>query len=135
MPKEYILSRQSAHRQLLSRNLLTSLVLHGRLITTESKAKFVKPLADRLLETAKNNQELATKRRVEAILTTKAASQHLYKTVVPTLRATATSHVRLVKTTGRRGDGAGRAALIICTKPPVVEPKATPKKTTKSRSK
>jgi len=124
---KFKLSRQKAHRVSLERNLLTSLVLHKRLVTTDAKAKQVKPLADKLLHKAQTDQNLSTKRSVGNILHTKKAVKELFEVVVPKLPKTKGSLVKLVKVEPRVGDRANRSALVITKKPEEIKKKTTKK--------
>lgn len=129
--KQAKLARQKAHRVSLQRNLLTSLVLHKRLVTTEAKAKQIKPLADRLLHQARADQGLNTKRRLASTLVTNQAVKELFTVIVPNLPAKNGSLVKLVKVAPRVGDQANQAALIISKKP---EPEKKPAKSKKDKT-
>lgn len=127
------LGRQKAHRVMLQRNLLTSLVLHRRIITTEAKAKLLQPVADHLLTIAQRSTD-ADKKRVGQYLLTPQAVTHLYKEIVPQLPAQKGSATRLIKTTTRHGDQAPRAALVIVQRPAPAKKVTKTTKTAKSKS-
>jgi len=107
------LSRQKAHRMSLSRNLLTSLVLEKRIITTEAKAKYILPEAEKFLKAAIGATD-ATRRLLAAQLTNNTAVKELFNKVVPELSAkTAGGLVKIIKVEARFGDQAKQAAVII----------------------
>ena len=118
------LSRLRDHREQLYRNLLTSLVLNGRIITTSAKAKAVKPLAEKIIVWGRSTK-LADQRRAASYMTTNAAAAKLMKMVkdVPSV----TGAIRLVRTTPRLGDNAPQIALIIRLKPVEAEKPKTAK--------
>lgn len=106
------LSRQKDHREQLLKNLLTSLVLNGRVVTTEAKAKALRPLAERFLTLAKSDS-LASRRQAASLLTTKAAAAKLTGEILPRVPAAGSGLVKLVRTTPRRGDNAPQIAVIL----------------------
>lgn len=122
------LSRLRGHRDQLLRNLLTSLVLNGRLTTTTAKAKTVRPLAEKLITLAKSPQ-LADRRQAASWVMTKPAMVALEKLAAATPGQTGL--VRLVRTTPRSGDNAPRSALIIRQNQPVKEKAKASKDETK----
>lgn len=114
MAKARKLSCKRDRRQLLHRNLLTSLVLCGRIVTTEAKAKDIKPIAEKLIGLARS-KNLADQRQAAIFLTTNAAILKLKEMVkdVPDV----TGAIRLVRTSPRKGDNAPQMAVIIRQKP------------------
>jgi large subunit ribosomal protein L17 len=71
------LNRSSGHRKALYRNLAQSLVEHERISTTLPKAKAIRPVIEKLITKAKN-QDLAARRAVLAFLPTEAAADKVY---------------------------------------------------------
>lgn len=126
MPKQYKLSRKSSNRQALINNLVSSLVLHGSIITTATRAKAVKPVAEGVLARAKN-LTLANQRYIRSTVNSKAA-EHLIKTLAANLNDSSSGLVRIVKVVARKGDAADRANLSIRKKKVVKEVKEEAKK-------
>lgn len=118
------LSRLAAHRQQLHRNLLTSLMLNGRIVTTQAKAKSVLPMAEKLISLAKSGT-LADRRQAATFLTTSAAVVKLGE--IAKASKTASGSIKLVRTAPRVGDNAPQCALIIRAEKVVEEVKAEPK--------
>lgn len=96
----------------MARNLLTSLMMEKRIITTEGKAKYIKPIADKVLRSAVDAND-ATKRRLAAIFTNNTATKELFGNIVPKLPKSTGSYIRIIKINSRAGDQADQAAVVI----------------------
>ena len=104
------LGRASGHRKALLRNQVTSLVLHGRIETTEMKAKSIKPLADKMITLGKRG-DLAARRQAAAFLLDPAAVKKLFDEVAPRYADRNGGYTRIIKTGVRRGDAAPMAII------------------------
>jgi large subunit ribosomal protein L17 len=107
------------------RNMATSLFLHGRIETTETKAKRLRPLAERLVTFAKRG-DLAARRRVIAQLMDKTAVHKLFTEVAPLVADRPGGYTRITKLGFRKGDNAPIAVIELVLEP--VTPKAVNKK-------
>jgi large subunit ribosomal protein L17 len=107
------------------RNMATSLFLHGRIETTETKAKRLRPLAERLVTFAKRG-DLASRRRVLAQLLDKTAVHKLFTEVAPLVADRPGGYTRITKLGFRKGDNAPIAVIELVLEP--VSPKAVNKK-------
>ena len=114
-----------AHERLMLRNMATSLFLHGRIETTETKAKRLRPLAERLVTFAKRG-DLASRRRVLAQLMDKTAVHKLFAEVAPLVADRPGGYTRITKLGFRKGDNAPVAVIELVLEP--VAPKAMNKK-------
>ena len=114
-----------AHERLMLRNMATSLFLHGRIETTETKAKRLRPLAERLVSFAKRG-DLAARRRVIAQLMDKTAVHKLFAEVAPLVADRPGGYTRITKLGFRKGDNAPMAVIELVLEP--VSPKAVNKK-------
>ena len=114
-----------SHERLMLRNMATSLFLHGRIETTETKAKRLRPLADRLVTFAKRG-DLASRRRVLAQLLDKTAVHKLFTEVAPLVADRPGGYTRITKLGFRKGDNAPIAVIELVLEP--VSPKAVNKK-------
>jgi large subunit ribosomal protein L17 len=114
-----------AHERLMLRNMATSLFLHGRIETTETKAKRLRPLAERLVTFAKRG-DLASRRRVLAQLMDKTAVHKLFAEVAPLVADRPGGYTRITKLGFRKGDNAPIAVIELVLEP--VSPKAVNKK-------
>ena len=114
-----------AHERLMLRNMATSLFLHGRIETTETKAKRLRPLAERLVTFAKRG-DLASRRRVLAQLMDKTAVHKLFAEVAPLVADRPGGYTRITKLGFRKGDNAPIAVIELVLEP--VSPKSMNKK-------
>ncbi len=114
-----------AHERLMLRNMATSLFLHGRIETTETKAKRLRPLAERLVTFAKRG-DLAARRRVIAQLMDKTAVHKLFTEVAPLVADRPGGYTRITKLGFRKGDNAPIAVIELVLEP--VSPKSVNKK-------
>jgi large subunit ribosomal protein L17 len=114
-----------AHERLMLRNMATSLFLHGRIETTETKAKRLRPLAERLVTFAKRG-DLAARRRVIAQLMDKTAVHKLFTEVAPLVADRPGGYTRITKLGFRKGDNAPIAVIELVLEP--VSPKVVNKK-------
>ena len=97
--------RPTGHRQMLTRNLCTSLVINGRITTTEAKAKELRRWVERLITQSKAN-DVTARRRVAAQLTTAQAVERLFANLMPRLAERPGGYTRILKKGPRKGDGA-----------------------------
>ena len=104
------LGRTSGHRKMLLRGQVTSLVLNGRVETTEMKAKSIKPLADKMVTLGKRG-DLAARRQAAQFLLDPAAVQKLFDDIAPKMAERNGGYTRIIKTGVRRGDAAPMAIV------------------------
>ena len=104
------LSRPSSHRHALLRNLVISLVDHGRITTTLAKAKELRKVAERLITLAKVDS-LARRRLLDARLRNKAAVKKLFAELGPQYKERPGGYLRILKCGYRAGDNAPLALV------------------------
>jgi large subunit ribosomal protein L17 len=97
--------RTTAHRKAMRRNLVTSLLDHGRIETTEAKGKELRRWVERVITTAKTDN-LAARRAVDAIVEDRDVSQRLFTKLMPRLKERPGGYTRVLKIGPRLGDGA-----------------------------
>ena len=90
------LGRTSSHRRALLRSLVTQLVLHGRIETTEAKAKAVKPLADKMVTLGKRG-DLHARRQAAAFLIQPEAVKKLFDDIAPKYEDRNGGYTRIIK--------------------------------------
>ena len=110
-----------AHERLLLANLAAALYTHERITTTETKAKRLRPLAERLITFAKRG-DLHARRRVLAVIGDKAVVHKLFTEIAPQVADREGGYTRITKIGNRKGDNAPMAVIEL-----VLEP-VTPKK-------
>lgn len=108
-----VLSRKSAARKALVRGLATSLVLYGKIRTTEAKAKVLRPVAERLVTTARV-ASVTHRRRLLQTLTTEAAVIRLIQDIAPRFKNRHGGYTRISKVGPRQGDGAHMVQIEFC---------------------
>ncbi len=104
------LGRPTDHRLALFRNLVTDLLKHERVITTEAKAKEVRGLAEKVITWGKRG-DLAARRRALGYVYDKAVVRKLFDELGPRYADRPGGYSRIIKLGARRGDGAKMAQL------------------------
>ena len=104
------LGRDSAHRKALYANLVCSLVEHGRIRTTEAKAKEVRPVAEEMITLGRRG-DVAAARQAVAFLRSKPVVRKLFAEVAPRFADRPGGYTRIVKLGPRQGDAAPMASL------------------------
>ncbi len=118
-----------AHERLMLRNMATSLFKHGKITTTETKAKRLRPLAERLVTFAKRG-DLASRRRVIAQLTERSVVHELFTNIAPQVADREGGYTRITKLGFRKGDNAPMALIELVLEPVNAKPKANKTKLT-----
>jgi len=104
------LGRTKDPRKALLRSLATNLVLYEKIKTTEAKAKAIKPIVEKLVTKAKNNN-LATKRELNKYLYIDNAVKKLIEDIGPRYKERKGGYTRIIKLPNRQGDGAAMAQI------------------------
>lgn len=104
------LKRSKDERQALFRNLVKDLFRHGKIRTTQAKAKAVQPEAERLISLAKRGDLSARRLALRRVPDPKVVAE-LFETVGPRYAARSGGYTRLLKLGPRRGDAAPMAIL------------------------
>ena len=99
------LGRDSAHRKALYANLAGALIEHGRIKTTEAKAKAVKPFAEQMITLGRRG-DLAARRQALAELRSQEVVHKLFADVGPRFSERPGGYSRIVKLGPRQGDSA-----------------------------
>jgi large subunit ribosomal protein L17 len=104
------LGRDSAHRKALYSNLAGALIEHGRIKTTEAKAKAVKPIAEKMITLGRRG-DLAARRQAVSYLRSKDVVHKLFAEVAPRFADRPGGYSRIVKLGPRPGDAADMVYL------------------------
>lgn len=115
-----------AHERLLLANLATALFTHKRITTTETKAKRLRPLAERLITFAKRG-DLHARRRVMTVIRDKSAVHELFTEIAPLVAEREGGYTRITKTGYRKGDNAPMAVIELVLEPVNPKPKSAKK--------
>jgi len=99
-----------AHQRLILANLATSLFEHGRITTTEAKARKLRPYAERLITKAKVG-DLHNRREIQKVIRDKTVVHRLLADIGPFFADRQGGYTRITKTLPRKGDNAPMAVI------------------------
>ncbi len=111
-----------AHQRLILANLATQLFEHGRITTTESRARALRPHAEKLITKAKKG-DLHNRREVLKTIRDKSVVHTLFADIAPTFSERPGGYTRITKIGPRKGDNAPMAVIELVTE--AYKPKAT----------
>jgi large subunit ribosomal protein L17 len=103
-----------AHQRLILANLATALFEHGRITTTEAKARTLRPYAEKLITKAKRG-DLHNRREVLKTIRDKGVVHHLFTEIAPTFAERPGGYTRITKIGPRKGDNAPMAVIELVT--------------------
>src|ERR1700742_3853526 len=106
----YKLGRNPSPRRALLRNLVTSILLEDRVVTTVTKAKAARPHVEKLITLGKRG-DVHARRQALAYLMTDEAVKRLFETVAPRYGDRQGGYLRIVRTGFQKGDGAEKAFI------------------------
>jgi large subunit ribosomal protein L17 len=112
-----------AHERLLLANLAAALFTHKSIKTTETKAKRLRPLAERLITFAKRG-DLHARRRVLGIIGDKSVVHELFTEIAPLVADREGGYTRITKVGNRKGDNAPMAVIELVLEPVTKKPSA-----------
>ena len=110
MAKYRKLGRTSDQRKALLRSQVTSLLYHGKIVTTETRAKEVRSLAEKMITLGKTNT-LHAKRQAMSFITKEDVVKKLFDEISPKYADRNGGYTRIIKTGPRRGDAAEMAII------------------------
>ncbi|WP_030912871.1 50S ribosomal protein L17 [Streptosporangium amethystogenes] len=105
-----------AHERLILANLATQLFQHGRIKTTEAKAKRLRPLAEKLITKAKKG-DMHNRRQVLTVVRDKGVVHHLFTEIASTFAERPGGYTRITKVGLRKGDAAPMAVIELVSEP------------------
>lgn len=130
--KGYRLGGSAAHQRLIVANLATQLFEHGRITTTETRARFLRPVAEKLITKAKKahlgENALHNRREVLKTIRDKSVVHTLFTEIAPTFAERPGGYTRITKINPRKGDNAPMAVIELVTE--AYQAKATTTRTT-----
>src|SRR5215211_7378210 len=108
-----------AHQRLIVSNLATALFEHGRITTTEARARVLRPVAEKLITKAKRahlgEQSLHNRREVLKVIHDKSVVHTLFTEIAPTFQERPGGYTRITKIGPRKGDNAPMAVIELVT--------------------
>jgi len=105
MPGHRKLGRPTAHRKLMLRNLVTDLLREGRIMTTDSKAKEARKIAEKMITLGKRG-DLHARRQALAVIFDEDVVKKLFDEIAPKYAERNGGYTRILKLGPRQGDGA-----------------------------
>jgi len=102
--------RSAAHRQAMFRNMVTSLIKHQKIETTQAKAKELRSWADSMITLAKRG-DLHARRQALAVIREKTVVKKLFDELGPRFKQRNGGYTRITKLPPRKGDGAPMAMV------------------------
>ena len=126
-----------AHQRIILANLASQLFEHGRITTTEAKARLLRPYAEKLITKAKKG-DLHNRRQVEAVIYKKdvGVTRHdntvthlLFTEIAPSFKDRPGGYTRITKIGPRKGDNAPMAVIELVTEPYAPKPSTAKAKT------
>jgi len=116
--KGHRLGGSAAHQRHILANLATALFQHGRITTTEAKAKRLRPVAERLITFAKRG-DLHARRHVLTVVTDQGVVHQLFTEIAPEFSERDGGYTRITKIGPRKGDNAAMAVIELVRGEPV----------------
>ena len=98
-------NRTASHRKAMFRNMVTSFFEHEKIQTTDTKAKELRRIAERLITLGKRG-DLHARRQVEAVVRKKPITKKLFEEIAPRFVSREGGYTRITKVGRRRGDAA-----------------------------
>src|SRR5580704_15932851 len=116
------LGGSSAHQKHMLANLATALFEHGKITTTEARARRLRPLAERLITYAKRG-DLHARRQVLTVVADKGVVHTLFTDIGPSFSARDGGYTRITKIGSRKGDNAALAVIELIREEPDAKPR------------
>jgi large subunit ribosomal protein L17 len=111
----------AAHQQHMLANLATALFEHGKITTTEARARRLRPVAERLITFAKRG-DLHARRQVLTVVTDKTVVKTLFDEIGPSYATRQGGYTRITKVGPRKGDNAAMAVIELVTEAAEAKP-------------
>ena len=99
------LGRKTSHREAMFRNMVTSLLTHEKITTTDAKAKEIRVVAERMITLGKRG-DLHAMRQAASVIREKSVVTKLFSTIAPRYQDRPGGYTRIVKLGVRQGDAA-----------------------------
>jgi large subunit ribosomal protein L17 len=116
------LGGSSAHQRHMLANLATALFEHGKITTTEARARRLRPYAERLITFAKRG-DLHARRQVLSVMTDKSVVHTLFADIGPSFATREGGYTRITKVGPRKGDNAALAVIELVREEPDAKPR------------
>lgn len=114
---KYKLGLETSHRKAMLRNMVTSLMLHESITTTDAKAKAVRSLADKMITLGKRG-DLHARRQALSVIRSKKVARKIFDEIAPRFMDRDGGYTRVIKKGRRVGDGADLSIVELVVKGP-----------------
>ena len=104
------LGRTTSHRIAMFRNMVTSLLNHERIVTTDAKAKEIRSVAEKMITLGKRG-DLHAQRQAAAYIREKSVVTKLFNTIAPRYKERSGGYTRIIKLGQRLGDAASLSVI------------------------
>lgn len=104
------LGRTSDHRKAMLRNLVTSFLEHGKIMTTDTRAKETRSIAEKMITLGKRG-DIHARRQAMAYITKEDVVKKLFDEIAPKYKERNGGYTRIIKVAPRRGDAAELVVL------------------------
>ncbi len=104
------LSKNSAHRKAMFRNMMTEIFRHGQIETSLPKAKQLRPIVEKMITSARTN-DLNSRRKALSVLKDEEVVSKLFDEIAPSFSDRPGGYTRILKMYPRRGDASERALI------------------------
>jgi large subunit ribosomal protein L17 len=111
-----VLGRSSSHRKAMFRNMVTSLLEHERITTTDAKAKALRGLADKMITLGKRG-DLHAQRQAMKVIRSKAIATKLFSELAERYKERPGGYTRVIKLGNRTGDAAPVSIIELVDRP------------------
>jgi large subunit ribosomal protein L17 len=108
--KKTTLGREKAHREMMLRNLASSVLIYEKVKTTKAKAKAVRPIVEKFISSAKKG-DLTARRKLISVLPQKMAVKKAMEVIGKRYEKRDGGYTRIIKLSSRQGDGAEMAQI------------------------
>ena len=113
----YKLGMRTSHRVAMLRNMVTSLLEHESIVTTDARAKALRSLADKMITLGKRG-DLHARRQALSVIRSKDVTQSLFNDIAPRFVDRQGGYTRIIKKGIRPGDGASMSVIELVDKRP-----------------
>ncbi len=114
-----------AHERIILANLASQLFEHGKIVTTETKAKRLRPVAEKLITKAKRG-DIHARREVLKTVRDKGVVHVLFTEIAPSFEGREGGYTRITKVGSRKGDNAPMALIELVTEPVAAKKSSAP---------
>ncbi|MGC8657862.1 MAG: 50S ribosomal protein L17 [Desulfomonilaceae bacterium] len=130
----YKLGMRTSHRVAMLRNMVTSLLEHESIVTTDARAKAIRSLADKMITLGKRG-DLHARRQALSVIRSKDVAHSLFSDIAPRFSDRSGGYTRIIKKGFRPGDGAAVSIVELVDRKPKESGESSSKSSAQSKAK